>query len=80
MLALELIFTNLLKEKQMVIEIVPLKPIERTPEVEYKQWLRNIYEECFNRILNCCEHGCARIQMQGELFKDYLNYWLCELF
>lgn len=66
MLALELIFTNLLKEKQMVIEIVPLKPVERTPETQYREWLRNIYEECFNRIIHCCEHGCAKIQMQGE--------------
>lgn len=72
MLALELVFTHLLKEKEMVIEIVPLKPLERTPEMEYKEWLRNIYEECFTKILNCCEHGCGKIQVQGEFTSAFL--------
>lgn len=66
MLSLELVFTNLLKERQMQIEVVPLKPVEHTPEIQYREWLRNVYEECFTRILNCCENGCAKIQMQGK--------------
>lgn len=66
LLTLELIFTNVLKERHMFIEIVPLKPAERTHELQYKQWLRNIYAECFDKILNCSEAGSTKIQTQGE--------------
>lgn len=69
LLSLELIFTNLLKERQMLIEVVPLKPIERSPEIQYREWLRSIYEECFSRVLNCCENSCAKIQTQGNTSK-----------
>lgn len=66
MLSLELIFTNLLENGEMVIDIVPLKPVERTPETQYREWLRNAYEECFNRVLKCCENACGKVQAQGN--------------
>lgn len=66
LLSLELIFANLLKNEQMVIEIVPLKPVERTPEYQYREWLRNVYEECFDKVLSCCESGCNKVQLQGR--------------
>lgn len=66
LLALEMIFTNLLKDRSMYVEIIPLKPIERTPENQHKQWLKETYEGCFNlKILNCLEHESARIKLQG---------------
>lgn len=65
LLTLELIFTNLLKEKHMFVEIVPLKPLESTPEAQYKEWLRNIYGECFSKIVSCCETAPLKIQVQG---------------
>ncbi|KAJ8926680.1 hypothetical protein NQ314_020929 [Rhamnusium bicolor] len=65
LLALELIFTTLLKEKQMLIEVVPLKPVEKTPENQYKEWLRNAYEECYAKVLHSLESGSHKIQIQG---------------
>ncbi|KAB0793602.1 hypothetical protein PPYR_13222 [Photinus pyralis] len=75
LLSLELIFTNLLKERQMFVQIVPLKPPEVTPELQYKEWLRHIYEECFNKILNCCESSPTKIQIQGlTTAMNLINY------
>lgn len=71
LLSLELIFTTLLKEGQMLVEIVPLNPAERTPEYQYKEWLRKIYEECFVKALSFCEGGSTKIQIQGKEFIDY---------
>ncbi|KAF5284356.1 hypothetical protein FQR65_LT13573 [Abscondita terminalis] len=65
LLSLELIFTNLLKDRHMFVQIIPLKPLEVTPELQYKEWVRNIYGECFNKILNCCENAPAKIQLQA---------------
>lgn len=66
LLALEFIFTNLLKQKQMYIEIVPLKIMEKTAEHQYREWLRNIYEEVFNKILACFECSSFKAQIQGK--------------
>ncbi|KAF5280926.1 hypothetical protein FQA39_LY17932 [Lamprigera yunnana] len=65
LLSLELIFMNLLKERQMFIQIVPLKPVVVTPELQYKEWLRNIYTECFSKILSCCETASVKLQVQA---------------
>lgn len=65
LLTLEMIFTNLLKEKQMYIEVTPLKPVDNTPENEFKQLLRNIYEDCYMKILRCIENQSQKIQTQG---------------
>lgn len=68
LLTLELIFTNLLKDKSMYIEVVPLKPIEKNEVNQFKDWLRRIYESCFNRILNCMENDSHKIQIQGKIY------------
>ncbi|KAJ8915164.1 hypothetical protein NQ315_000416, partial [Exocentrus adspersus] len=65
LLALEMVFTALLKDRDMVIEVVPLKPVERTPENRYKEWLRNAYEECYGKVLQCLEDASYKIQVQG---------------
>lgn len=67
LLTIEMIFTHLLKDRRMLIEIVPLKPVEKSPENEYKEQLRNIYEQCFNNILNCMERDSHKIQFQGNI-------------
>lgn len=69
-LALEMIFVGVLKERGMVIEVVPLKPVERSAEVQYREWLRGVYEEVFGRIAGCCEAGCTKTQMQGGFGED----------
>lgn len=65
LLALELIFTTLLKEREMYIEVVPLKPAEKTPENQYKEWLKSAYEECYTKILQSLENASHKIQIQG---------------
>ncbi|KAG5895422.1 hypothetical protein JTB14_037581 [Gonioctena quinquepunctata] len=65
LLTLEMIFTNLLKEKQIFIEVVPLKPVEKSAENQYKEWLRNVYEECYIKILQCLENNNSKIQAQA---------------
>ncbi|EFA09396.1 Nucleolar complex protein 4 homolog B-like Protein [Tribolium castaneum] len=65
LLTLELIFTNLLKDRDMYIEVVPLKPIEKTETNQYKEWLRNLYENCFSKILESFENDSNKIQIQG---------------
>ncbi|XP_060521989.1 nucleolar complex protein 4 homolog A [Cylas formicarius] len=65
LLALEMIFTNLLKEKQMLIQIIPLKPMENNAENQYKQWLKNAYEECYQKILSCLGHESPKVKIQG---------------
>ena len=66
LLTLELIFTNLLKDRSMYIEVVPLKPVEKTEINQYKEWLRNVYEGCFARISECLESDSHKIQIQGK--------------
>ncbi|KAL3273237.1 hypothetical protein HHI36_014691 [Cryptolaemus montrouzieri] len=65
LLSIEMIFTTLLKDRCMYIEIIPLKPIERTAENEYKIWLLNTYEECFSKVLDCLDSNSNKIQTQG---------------
>ncbi|KAK9887763.1 hypothetical protein WA026_000078 [Henosepilachna vigintioctopunctata] len=65
LLSLELIFTTLLKDKYMFIEIIPLKPVEKTEENEYKMWLITVYEECFQKVLDCLESTSNKVQIQG---------------
>lgn len=73
LLALELIFTNLLKDGSMFIEIQPLKPVENTPENSHKYWLKNVYEETFGKILLCFENGSLKIRSQGLSILFFIN-------
>lgn len=65
LLALEMIFTNLLKDRAMFIEIQPLKPVENTPENLHKEWLQNMYVETFGKILQCFKNSSLKIRSQG---------------
>lgn len=65
LLALELIFTNLLKGRVMFIQIQPLKPLDNTPDHLHKEWLQNVYEETFGKILQCFENSSLKIRSQG---------------
>lgn len=67
LLTLEFIFTNVLKNGDMHIEVTPLKLFEHTVEHQYRQWLRNLYEETWNKLLACYETASAKIQIQGKL-------------
>ncbi|XP_059610551.1 nucleolar complex protein 4 homolog A [Phlebotomus argentipes] len=52
-LALETIFTELLRSRSMMIEVQPLKPKENTPEIQYRTWLQDCYAETYEFILKC---------------------------
>ncbi|CAH1977701.1 unnamed protein product [Acanthoscelides obtectus] len=65
LLALESVFTSLIKEKDMYIEVVALKPLERTPENLHKRWLRQLYDDTYNKILHCFENPSPKIQAQA---------------
>lgn len=82
LLALELIFTTLLKDREMFVEVVPLKPVEKTPENQYKEWLKNAYEECYTKVLESLENTSHKIQIQGKgkfCQKNVLNVVFHEL-
>lgn len=65
LLTLELIFTNLLKDRNMYIEVVPLKPVEKNEINQYKEWLKSVYESCFSQILETFDNDSNKIQIQG---------------
>lgn len=56
LLALELVFTELLRRNEMRIEVQPLKPVAESSELAHKQWLQNQYKEVFSAIV---EGGCG---------------------
>lgn len=56
LLALELVFTELLRRNEMRIEVQPLKPVEESSEVVHKQWLQSQYKEVFSAIVEGCGH------------------------
>lgn len=65
LLTIDLVFSNLLRNRDMYIEVVPLKPVEKTKENLYKEWLRGTYESCFARILETFENEAHKVQVQG---------------
>lgn len=65
LLALELIFSSLLRDRKICFEIEPLKTIERTPENNHRQWLVDMFEECFGKIVNCMDHDNSKLSMLG---------------
>lgn len=52
-LTLEVIFAELLKRREMFIEIKPLKPKDDSPESQYREWLTERYNESLRLILSC---------------------------
>lgn len=76
LLTLELIFTELLKRGEMYQEIVPLKPLEeQNHEVQYRMWLREIYDETFHKMLQCMECAKPNAQMQAFITAMKLIAW-----
>lgn len=75
LLALELIFTHLLREREMLVEVVPLKVKEQTPDEKYREWLRGLYDESFLKIVGLLESGvCSgKIQQQGGILRMYVS-------
>ncbi|CAH0563564.1 unnamed protein product [Brassicogethes aeneus] len=64
LLTLEMVFCNVLKDKVMHLEYVPFKSIDNT-NFHYKEWLRNVYENCFTKIVECIGQESQKIQLQG---------------
>ncbi|XP_037907931.1 nucleolar complex protein 4 homolog A-like [Hermetia illucens] len=53
LLTLEVIFTELLKRREMYVEVEPLKPKDDNPETKYREWLHERYLETLRLILSC---------------------------
>ncbi|XP_053601930.1 nucleolar complex protein 4 homolog B [Plodia interpunctella] len=78
LLTVEVIFTELLKRGDLIEEIIPLKPIDHSPEAEYTRWLQECYETALARTLECIKRGrtssrlqalvtaCKLLQMEGK--------------
>ncbi|RVE55218.1 hypothetical protein evm_000116 [Chilo suppressalis] len=65
LLTIEVIFTELLRRGDLIEEIVPLKPIEQSPEAEYTRWLRDCYETALNQTLECIKRGRMNSRLQA---------------
>ncbi|XP_034823962.1 nucleolar complex protein 4 homolog B [Maniola hyperantus] len=65
LLTIEVIFTELLKRGDLVQHIVPLKPIDTSPEAEYKRWLNECYEAAISRALQCMKCGRTSSRLQA---------------
>ncbi|CAG9773805.1 unnamed protein product [Ceutorhynchus assimilis] len=65
LLALDMIFSNLFKDRKMYLEIVPLKAVEKTPENESRKWLMGNFENCYLRIVQCMEHDNPKVTIQA---------------
>lgn len=50
LLALETIFTELIRRNDMRIVVQPLKPLEESFDLSHKQWLQNQYKDAFSAI------------------------------
>lgn len=56
-MAIERIFVELIKSRTMTIRVIPLKPLEHSSELLYKEWLQTRYIEIFRLCLECLENG-----------------------
>ncbi|XP_041973851.1 nucleolar complex protein 4 homolog B [Aricia agestis] len=65
LLTVELLFTELLKRGDLVQEIIPLKPVDHSPEAEYKRWLNECYEAALTRTLECICRGKTNSRLQA---------------
>ncbi|KAJ2946722.1 hypothetical protein O0L34_g12778 [Tuta absoluta] len=65
LLTLEVIFTELLKRGELFEDIVPLKPIDHSPEGEYRRWLKECYETTLTRTLECLKRGRSSSRLQA---------------
>ncbi|KAL0896151.1 hypothetical protein ABMA27_012101 [Loxostege sticticalis] len=65
LLTIEVIFTELLRRGDLIEEIVPLKPVDQSPEAEYTRWLRECYETALARALECVTRGRTNSRLQA---------------
>ncbi|XP_045504705.1 nucleolar complex protein 4 homolog A [Colias croceus] len=65
LLAIEVIFTELLKRGDLIQQIVPLKPADHSPEAEYRRWLNECYETALTRVLECIKRGRTNSRLQA---------------
>ncbi|KOB67007.1 Nucleolar complex protein 4-like protein B, partial [Operophtera brumata] len=65
LLTIEVIFSEVLRRGDLVQKIVPLKPEESSPEVEYVKWLHNCYEVALNRCLELITQGRMSSRLQA---------------
>ncbi|KAI5631918.1 CBF/Mak21 family domain-containing protein [Phthorimaea operculella] len=65
LLTIEVIFTELLKRGELFEDIVPLKPIDHSPEGEYRRWLKECYETALTRTLACLKRGRNSSRLQA---------------
>ncbi|CAG5035041.1 unnamed protein product [Parnassius apollo] len=65
LLTIEVIFSELLKRGDLVQEIIPLKPIDHSPEAEYTRWLNECYEAALVRCLECIRRGRTNSRLQA---------------
>ncbi|XP_045456524.1 nucleolar complex protein 4 homolog B [Melitaea cinxia] len=65
LLTIEVIFTELLKRGDLIQHIVPLKPIDHSPEAEYTRWLCDCYEAAINCALECMRRGRTSSRLQA---------------
>ncbi|XP_050357436.1 nucleolar complex protein 4 homolog B [Nymphalis io] len=65
LLTIEVIFTELLKRGDLIQHIVPLKPIDHSPEAEYTRWLCECYEAAISRALECMRRGRTSSRLQA---------------
>lgn len=65
LLTVEVIFTELLRRGDLIEGIIPLKPIDHSPEAEYKRWLRECYEAAHSRAVECIKRGRTSSRLQA---------------
>ncbi|XP_045527665.1 nucleolar complex protein 4 homolog A [Pieris brassicae] len=65
LLAIEVIFTELLKRGDLVQVVVPLKPADQSPEAQYKKWLNECYETALTHALQCVKKGKITSRLQA---------------
>ncbi|XP_055913925.1 nucleolar complex protein 4 homolog A [Eupeodes corollae] len=74
-LTLEVIFTELLKRREMCIAITPLKPKDQSPETKYKEWLQERFEETLKLILACINIEKPNESLQALVTSMKLMSW-----
>ncbi|KAL1494411.1 hypothetical protein ABEB36_010014 [Hypothenemus hampei] len=65
LLAIDMIFSNMLRDGRMCVEIFALKGSEKTAETARAKMLQNIYEQCFKGIVEYINNDNVKIAMQG---------------
>ncbi|XP_066139721.1 nucleolar complex protein 4 homolog B [Euwallacea fornicatus] len=65
LLALDLVFSSLIRDRKIGFEVAPLKTIEKNAENDKRKWLIDRYEECYGKVVDCMEHDNPKVSMQA---------------